>query len=258
LRFLDIDLDFFLDGVANCIPDGCTDRLSDNNYNPWPNAKVTEFLEGKLGLQADKRIKGKVFRHHNEVLYYWRNLINESKLTIPFEIIHVDSHADLGLGYSSWVFIFEDLLGIEVADRPSIEKYKDWFKVYNEPRVGDFLLFAIAYRWVSKLDYICHPTKNSDDYVWYILKDCVEPNDRIQLPHNRPATALKEESKRKEFLRTAKLEPEVEFNIVNDLRKVDYNGDFDYMTLTISPNYTPVSSDSIIEIVRKYIDFGHG
>ena len=45
------------------------------------------------------RVNGKIVTHPHEALYYWSDLINSSKIHVPFEVIPVDSHADLGLGY---------------------------------------------------------------------------------------------------------------------------------------------------------------
>lgn len=42
------------------------------------------------------------------------------------------------------------------------------------------------------------------------------------------------------------LEPSVE--------DVKYDGDFDFVVMAQSPNYTPASADFIIDIVREYIE----
>lgn len=60
---------------------------------------------------------------------------------MPFEVVHVDSHADLALGCSSWIFIFDKLLGIDVEKRADIENYKNMFDDYRLP---DYLLYALA------------------------------------------------------------------------------------------------------------------
>ena len=49
----------------------------------------------------------------------------ENKITVPFEIIHIDFHADLGLGYPSWTFVLDSVLRMSVNDRYKIESYKD-------------------------------------------------------------------------------------------------------------------------------------
>lgn len=62
------------------------------------------------------------------------------KLSVPFEVIHIDSHADLGIGYPSWAFTLDSLLTLPVEERFKIERYGDIFDSYYEPRIGDYLL----------------------------------------------------------------------------------------------------------------------
>lgn len=254
MKILDIDMDYFLYEVPSCIPSDCKTRL-DDDYIPWGKEVVIKFMEKRLGLSKEKKIPGKIVQHHNEALYYWRDLVKKSKLQTPFDVIHVDSHADLGLGFSSWTFIFEKLLGLEVEKRCDIENYKTIFDKYSLPGIGDYLLFALSFRWISKLTYICNPTESGNDYLLYILKDCKEPNNKIQLPYNNKykASDLNDSYDRDRYLKSATLEPEVEFEIINKVKDINYNGDFDFITFCISPNYTPKSADFIIDIIKEYI-----
>lgn len=52
----------------------------------------------------------------NESLLFWKDLIDRGELTIPFEVVHVDSHADLGLGYASLDNILNVLLYYSVEE----------------------------------------------------------------------------------------------------------------------------------------------
>lgn len=256
-KVLDIDMDYFLDDIPTSISTSCTERVDENYYKPWNRESVIKFLENNLGLSKDNKIKGKIVTHHHEALYYWRNLIKESKLKFPFEVIHVDSHADLGIGHPSWTFIFEKLLGIDVYKRSNIENYKNEFEEYELPDIGDYLLFAIAFRWISKLTYIYNPIENGDDYYLYIMKNFNDKSGKIQLPYNNRYSATECNNGARalrEYLSTSILEPEVEFNRIKNIDNVKYDGDFDFITFCISPNYTPKSADFIIDIIREYIE----
>lgn len=44
----------------------------------------------------------------------------------------------------------------------------------SQESIGDYLLFAIAYRWISKLTYCANPNGDKNDYLWDILKDLHE------------------------------------------------------------------------------------
>ena len=105
------------------------ERLDEENYSKavWSSERVRTFLECHLGLSKDAKINGRIVSGHNEALHFWQELINSGKLDIPFEVIHVDSHADLGLGYDSWDFIMKNLLSYPVQDRPKYSVYKNCF-----------------------------------------------------------------------------------------------------------------------------------
>lgn len=254
LKILDIDMDYFLEKIPIFIPDSSVERVPGNEYPVWTRDAVVDFLENNLGLSKNRKIRGKIVKHHYEALYYWRDLIKNKKLEVPFEVIHVDSHADLGLGYPSWAFIMDSLLTLPVEKRSAIENYKSIFDKYYIPQIGDYLLFALAFRWISKLTYVCNPKNSGDDYVWMILKDGIEPNDKIQLVHNANMKALDIKfGHSREYYETALREPEVDFAIVNSAVMFKHNGNYDYITFCISPNYTPDSADFIIELIKEYI-----
>ena len=105
MKILDIDMDYFLEDVPHFIPEDCTDRISED-FKTWNKEKIIDFIENRLKLSKNNKIKGKIVQHHHEALYYWKNLIDSGLLKVPFEVIHVDSHADLGLGYTSQFIIF--------------------------------------------------------------------------------------------------------------------------------------------------------
>lgn len=56
-----------------------------------------------------------------------------------------------------------------------------------------------------------------------------------------------------EFLKHCVCEPEVPFTIIPTHEGVCYEGDFDFIVMAQSPNYTPESADFIMDIVREYI-----
>lgn len=261
MKILDIDMDYFLEDVPHFISQECTDRVSED-YKPWNKDKIIDFIENNLKLSKNNKIKGKIVHHHHEALYYWKDLIENNLLKTPFEVIHIDSHADLGLGFTSQFFIFKYLLGLNIDERINIQNYKNLFEKYNEPGIGDYLLFAIAFRWISKLTYVSNPSESGDDYSRFIMKNFEDSSKIIQLPYNN-RYKLQELfnyygenriAKEKEYLNTSILEPEVPFEIIKNLEDVKYNGYFDFITFCISPNYTPKSADFIIDIFKEYIE----
>lgn len=261
MKILDVDMDYFLYDVAHFISQDSKDRL-ENSYEVWKRENIIDFIENNLGLSKNNKIKGKIVEHHNEALYYWKELIDNNLLETPFEVIHVDSHADLGLGDKSLFFIFEKLLGLNVDRRINFQNYGKYFEEYSLPGIGDYLLFTIAFRWISKLTYISNPNSFGDDYHPYIMKNFDDFSGIIQLSYNDkskiselPNSFNKDAMRIKEnYLKTSILEPEVPFEIKRTIEGVKYNGDFDFITFCISPNYTPKSADFIIDIFREYIE----
>lgn len=265
MRVLDLDVDYFMDEVVSSISENSQERLSEEYYAKlvWNQDRVVSFLEDRLGLSRDNRVKGKIVRGHNEALLFWKQLITDGKLSIPFEVIHVDSHADLGLGYASWKFILDDLIKKPVSSRTEHNGYIFMNKTHYEG-VGDYLLFAIAYRWVSHLVYCANPNGDANDYVLDTLKNfheeysCGKPvRNVIQLAYNENMERPKFDDSiaiKKEYFRTAIKEPEVPFDIIPTIDDVKFEGNYDYIVVAQSPNYTPASADYVLSLMREYID----
>ena len=224
------------------------------------------FLENNLGLSKDKKIQVCIVKGHNEALHYWKKLIDQNKLCTPFEVIHIDSHADLGLGYTSWKYITHELLGYPVKERYEHAEYTRITGEKAREGIGDYLLFAIAYRWLSIITYCTNPNGDGNDYVVSTLKDFHENDvsmwdpkpvmNTIQLLYNTnrdfPSDDAPEYIKRK-YIQNSKKEPEVPLHIIPTIEGVNYNGDFDYAVLAQSPNYTPKKADYIMDVFREYI-----
>ena len=151
---LDLNLDYFMKKVASSNEESITDRLPDKDYGScvWNEDEVRNFIENNLCLSKKNRIKGCIVKGHNEALFFWKNLIDQNKLVVPFSVIHVDSHADLGLGYSSLDYIKNTLLKYPVENRFENRLYKK-DEVYRDVGIGDYLLYAIAFRWIDRLMY---------------------------------------------------------------------------------------------------------
>ena len=264
MKILDIDLDYFMTEIAHS-PESSKERLTDSWFinSVWDKKAVINFIENNLGLSKSNRIKGRIIKGHNESLAFWNELINSNNLTVPFEVIHVDSHADLGLGYGSWKYVLDELLLYPVDERKYHTKYY-MFDKWNDVGIGDYLLFAIAFRWISKITYCANPHGDKNDYLLNTLNNyCEQPIyddpvvNEIQLTYSN-------ELKRPEFadskyaisnyFKKANKEPSIPFEIIPRVEQVNYNGDFDYLVLAQSPNYTPENADFILDVFRNYID----
>lgn len=248
MKILDIDLDFFLSEIAHFV-DG--DRLNEaDGFLPWGETKVRRFLEINCGLKQNEPVKGCFFVKHHEVFNFWRKLIFEGQLEIPFEVIHVDAHADLGLGDSSWSYITGELLHKPVQER-IFPKVGGWDGLGE----GNYLAFSLACRWIKRLKYIHHPDYE-DDIVQFYWKDFKNNSGYLQLPKikkNELDVLLHLQNHDLEKYKPLSVEPPVPFEIIpSSIYKSDST--FSYVFLTQSPAYTPASSDKLIPVIMSYID----
>lgn len=266
MKVLDLDMDYFIKKVPYSIDESYCGRL-EKYYDKyvWKEKEVRDFLEKNLGLSKEHKIPGRIVKGHIESLFFWNELIKKEKLTIPFEVIHIDSHADLGLGYFSYKHIKDFLLSLPVKERPFHPYYVSPINgKTNGIGIGDYLLFAIAYRWIKKLTYCGNPNGTCNDYIWNTLKNMEEKliwnepvYNSIQLLYN-PIDELPDDINDRKtisrYIKNSTKEPEVPFLIIPTIKDVCYNSDFDFAILAQSPNYTPASADYIIDVFKEYIE----
>lgn len=240
-------------------------RLDEDYYGDsvWPVDEVRHFLEDNLGLSKHHKIPGRIVCNHNESLFFWEALIKDNKLSDPFDVIHIDSHADLGLGNLSGDFLQSRFLDFPIETRRRIRNY-EFNDDLKEIDIGDYLLWAIAYRMISSIIYCANPNGDKNDYIWDTLKDfheediCDKPVENyIQLKFNPNMDMTQHNSSnayKKRYLDGAIKDPPVRLLIIPTLEDVKFCGDFDYAILSQSPNYTPASADFIMDIFREYIE----
>lgn len=265
MKVLDLDMDYFMKSVATFINESEPERLPEEDYGDsvWSEREVRNFLEGNLGLSKQNRIRGRVVAGHNESLFFWRELIEKGDLSTPFDVFHVDSHADLGLGYSSWTHILDYLLYYPVEERSQHPRYFDTSGHLRSEGIGDYLLFAVAYRWISSIVYCGNPHGECNDYLLDTLKDFKEEpiwdkpvQNTIQLLYNpdMPFPQYNDtEYVKRQYIRNSRKEHEVPFLIIPTIEDVHFDGNYDFAVLAQSPNYTPASADFIMDIFREYI-----
>lgn len=261
MKVLDLDMDYFMEHIASFISFNTSERLDEDGYGDtvWSEERVRDFLENNLGLSKNNKIPGRVVVGHNESLFFWEELLEQGKLADPFEVVHVDSHADLGLGCSSSDFLQSAFLTLPVETRRRIRDDDEGVGI----SIGDYLLWAVAYKMISKITYCANPNGDKNDYVWDTLKDFKEDmiwnkpiSNYIQLKYNSqmewPKYNDSKEYKKKYMLGAIK-DPEVELRIIPTIEDVKFQGDFDYAVIAQSPNYTPASADFILDVFRDYI-----
>ncbi len=230
MRFLDLDLDFFLNKNAYC--SACGGVRLGQEYKPWSVSKVRHFLEDRCGLLPDAPVRGRTVESHDSVLDFWRLLIGSGGLKVPFEVIHVDAHPDLWVG--SGLYLTSGCLHVDSECGLAMLKRRH---VHS----GNYLTFAIAYGWVGSLLWI-HLRRLKGLPKW----DVDARSGLIQF------NKRKGESSSIRGLPVVEREHGVPFKIL-PWYKFRTNETFDYIALSRSPNFTPPESDNLIPIVEGYM-----
>ncbi len=96
MMVLDLDLDFFLTDCCPLAKKG--ERPCSDAAKPWDEAAVTDYLERHLGLSKSHPIPGIITQTHDGALPFWQTRMERGLLTRPFSVVHIDAHADLGIG----------------------------------------------------------------------------------------------------------------------------------------------------------------
>ena len=230
MRFLDLDLDFFLNDSA-CRSGSESGRLS-SKYKPWSASRVRHFIEKQCGLSRDTPVPGRTVESHHEVFYFWRTLIESGSLGVPFEVIHIDAHPDMWVG--DGLYLVSEVLYVDSQLVLTMLRRK-------QLHPGNYLTFAIGHGWIASL-------------IWVSLRSQPEGVPG-QDEHARLAPT--ELSKRKDCgsqreVPAVMRDPPIPFKIL-PWRKFKTEETFDYVALCKSPDFTPPESDELVPIIEEYI-----
>ena len=232
MRVLDLDLDFFLSAPCPFAEEG--ERPADACASPMEEAKVREFLEINCGLSKERPLPGRVFDTHDKALLFWDELYESGRLTAPFTVTHVDAHTDLGIAQKGYPFVKHSVLTRPIERRREFGVFRE-MKQLNE---ANYLVFAIAARMVGRLENVRNP-KSLPDFP----AEMKSGENKIRLCTAFPAL----------FEAKNGIEPEVEYVCCEDYSAYRAEEGFDFISLAISPRYTPMSADSLTEIIKEYM-----
>ena len=102
---------------------------------------------------------------------------------------------------------------------------------------ANYLLFAVAFRWIDRLTYVRNPKSHQD-----IPAQLLDSEGNIRL---RSFISQMMEGKNGP-------EPVIPFAVYDDYTQFKQHG-YDFVTMAQSPRYAPASADRIMEIVGRYI-----
>jgi hypothetical protein len=260
---LDLDLDFFVwPPFRDCHEEH---RLPRSSYNYVASEdEVRSFLEKQCQLSTSKRVPGFRAEQHEEAFAVWRQWIHDGRIIAPFNVVHADAHSDLGAPIvgspdRSRAFI-EDLLEEKPEERRN--------PAFNEEHLhsGNYLLAAIANRWISELTYVYpanrrraesmevgSPFEFEDEPQEYAESITREPPAWI-FQDNDCETRMIELKYRRARANsphgTTRVEPPVPLKCI-DASAFSFAG-VTHLFLARSPKYTPCDADKLLDVVGEY------
>lgn len=238
MRVLDIDLDFFLADTCPLADVGKRPVLA--GHEPWSAAEVRRFLEENLRLDRARPLPGRIFETHDGALRLWDELIKQGKLCAPFTVTHVDAHSDLGIGKPGPGIVLNGALCQKLDVRCDIERY-DKLKQLDE---ANYLLFALAFRWVDRLENVRNP-KSKPDMPPEIVHARNGEGTACALRLSTPLPGL--------FEKMNGAEPVVPYREYPCGDAYAAEAPFDYMSVAISPRYAPREADALLDVFRQYV-----
>ena len=178
-------------------------------------------------------VPGAIFDTHDKALDFWAERLRDGSLSAPFEVVHVDTHSDLAFGPPGTNFVLNVVLSRLPDMRTDIAAYRKAVELDE----ANYLLFALAFRWIDRLAYVRNPKSHQD-----IPRQLLDADGNI---HLRSFISQMMEGKNGR-------EPIIPFAVYNDYTQFHTRG-YDFVTMAQSPRYAPKSADRIMEIVRRYI-----
>lgn len=265
---LDLDLDFFGWPPIH-EQEGQDDRPANSRFVHFADeTEVRSFLERQCHLKRNAKIPGRQFVEHVDAFRTWREWLLGGKLTLPFAVVHIDGHADLGAGLGT--YLTQRYIEVQLLALPVVERASPRFDSRNGINSANYLVAAIGNQWVSRLTYVQpsdpNPVQEGDFSEIMRLSEFLRGPDGnsveqevedlpSDLPHwcfqNRDYTRIQLAHRQRESDRSpVRLEPPIPFEWKTGA-EFEFSG-FTRMVVAQSPQYTPASADRLLPIISDY------
>jgi len=239
---LSIDVDYFVHPKVTMPAPGT--RPEDATHHVRELADVDRFLRDRCLLASERPTPGVAARDHDAAFGAMQQWMAGGGLRAPFRLVHVDAHADLGLGDPAYAEIVEDLLLRRPEDRATSLRHFG---------LGNWLAYAIANRWVSEVIFLREPDPGLDCELLACFF-CTSPDwSVLQMRPMKEEHYLKiNHHNRHKYAGLPTAEPAVKWNQTGE-------GGFvldrppDLVFACLSPEYSPPKADPIFDIVRRFI-----
>ncbi len=164
--------------------------------------------------------------------------LGAKRRTLPFQVTHVDAHSDLGIGKPGPAYVLNTVLAME----PSLRLNIDNFYRAGQLDEANYLLFALALRLISSLENVRNPNSRPDIPA-FAHRDACGKYDYIQLSSFVS----------KLFEAKNGPEPIIPFTVFSDYSEFCADAPFDFISIAISPRYSPKEADELLPVLSRYI-----
>jgi hypothetical protein len=248
-RVLSIDLDAFVSPTVYAKDSADHRRVASDAYRVLPAPRVLALTE-RLGFA--RGAEGACIEHHHQILDHLHRRIASGTLRIPFDLVHVDAHADLGWGEMVWRRLLGDIAGRPLAERQTFR---------SGITIGNWLSYAIVWGWVRSVLHVRPPADSKDRWVdvgrmFYRDGDTQRAElDFVFMPEVRHLTVGKEDPDPLapgDLQRLQRGRPSVvrvPF-LVRDFATAPVQRSADFVVLCRSPGFTPLSADRVYDLLR--------
>ena len=194
-------------------------------------------MEDGLGLDRSRPIPGRITETHDGALAFWKEQTDAGRLSRPFSVVHVDAHADLGIGRPGPGFVLNNVLGIPPKERGDFSRY------YAQKQLDEanYLLFALAFRWIDALTLVRDPFSRAD-----LPAFCERDGEGYRPIRLRSFVSTLFEDR-------YGAEPEIPLTVYHDPTSVHIREPFVCMNLALSPRYAPKSADALVPVIARYM-----
>jgi hypothetical protein len=257
---LHVDIDFFVDPIVYYRTD-TGPRPSGREHRAEASDSVIHFAEKQCLLSTKRPIPGTAVVHNDEVFEALERHREDGVLEMPFEMVHVDAHADLGVG--EYDFSFERIT-TDVLHRPIGERARGLRTGRGALGFGNWLAFCLACRWIDKLTFVRHHAAMDDLHQAYFSEYLVprwqHPPERREL-NIRMQPLTDDEFATRAWQRTGawgrKLSMPIELPLIPatvvDRAAFQLERPPDLLLLCLSPGYSPPSADRILKLFKRYL-----
>ncbi len=242
---LSIDVDYFVEPKVTWPEPGS--RPDDKDHHVRDLNDVGQFLRTRCLVSPELPTVGVAACDHDDAFTALQQWMAAGNLKAPFRLVHVDAHADLGLGDAGYVVIVEDLLLRPPADRAT---------KLRSIGLGNWLAYAIANRWISEVIFLREPDPGLDcELLAHYF--CASPDWSIlqMRPMNENQYLRINHHNRDEFATLPTTEPAVRWFQTGEAGfALDRPPDLIFTCQ--SPEYSPPKADAVFDLVRTFIREG--